>query len=173
MNVVRLLVLGAMRETGASHGYAIRQLLESWQVQTWTRLRSGSVYHALQQMAKEKLISVSGQEPGERGPGKTLFSLTEAGEAEFFDLLRRALSSFDLIELSSGLAFLDALPTEGRDRLAGTIARLTENAARLQTISATTPRGKGAPRTHDLLALWSANLAATADSLSKVLEDGR
>ena len=55
MNVVRLLVLGAIREGGASYGYAIQQTLDDWQVRTWTRLHSGSVYHALQQMTKESV----------------------------------------------------------------------------------------------------------------------
>lgn len=169
MNVVRLLVLGALRETGPAHGYAIGQLLDDWQVQTWTNLRSGSVYHALQQMAKEGLIMAGEPETGDRGPGKTRFAITDAGRASFFALLREALSSFDLIELSSGLAFLDALPDEGRELLAETKARLEENALRLQKIAATTSNEKGAPRTQDLLGLWSANLAATAGSLEKIL----
>lgn len=169
MSVVRLLVLGALRERGPSHGYAISQLLADWQVQTWTHLRSGSVYHALQQMAKERLITAGAQEAGDRGPGKTQFTITDAGKTEFFTLLRKALSSFDLIELSSGIAFLDSLPEEGRKRLADTAARLNENAHRLQELAATTPAGKGAPRTHDLLVMWSANLSATAGSLTKIV----
>ncbi len=169
MNVVRLLVLGALREIGPAHGYAIGQLLEAWQVQTWTHLRSGSVYHALQQMAKEGLIGAGKQEAGDRGPGKTRFAITDAGDAAFFNLLREALSSFDLIELSSGIAFLDALPKEGRERLAETTELLSENANRLRKIAAITPAGRGAPRTHDLLILWSTNLSATAGSLAKIL----
>ncbi|WP_075995893.1 PadR family transcriptional regulator [Salaquimonas pukyongi] len=169
MNVVRLLVLGALRETSPSHGYAIGQLLEDWQVQTWTRLRSGSVYHALRQMTKEGLITAGEQETGDRGPGKTRFTITNAGDAEFFALLREALASSDLIELSSGIAFLDALPEEGPALLAETTVRLNENAHRLQKIAATTSAAKGAPRTHDLLIMWSANLFATAGSLAKIL----
>jgi DNA-binding PadR family transcriptional regulator len=169
MNVVRLLVLGALREIGPAHGYAIGQLLDEWQVQTWTRLRSGSVYHALQQMAKEGLISAGEQETGDRGPGKTRFRITNSGDAAFFKLLREALSSFDLIELSSGIAFLDALPQEGRELLAETTERLIENADQLQKIAAIIPAGTGAPRTHDLLFMWRANLSATADSLAKIL----
>jgi DNA-binding PadR family transcriptional regulator len=154
---------------GPAHGYAIGQLLNDWQVQTWTNLRSGSVYHALQQMAKEGLITGGEQERGDRGPGKTRFSINDAGQAAFVSLLREALSSFDLIELSSGIAFLDALPEEGRERLADTAARLRENAHRLQKVAAITSPGARAPRTHDLLGIWSANLSATADSLAKIL----
>lgn len=169
MNVTRLLVIGAIRVNGGAHGYAIRQTLEEWQVQSWTRLHSGSVYHALTQMEKEGILAVEAEAPGNRGPGKTLFVTTAAGEAEFFDLLRQALGSFDLIELSAGLALVDALPeAEGRERLAATAARLRENVARLEALAAAVPAGRGTPRTHDLLALWSANLAASAAVLERV-----
>ncbi|MBN9360076.1 MULTISPECIES: PadR family transcriptional regulator [unclassified Devosia] len=169
MNVVRLLVLGAIREGGASYGYAIQQTLDDWQVRTWTRLHSGSVYHALQQMTKEGLLAVDAQQPGNRGPGKTLFTLTAMGEAEFLSQLREALASFDLIELSAGVAFVDCLPaTEARERLGATIARLNQNVARLGAIASGAPQGAGPPRTRDLLELWRANLAATADSLGHI-----
>lgn len=171
MNVVRLVVLGAIREAGASHGYAIRQILDDWQVQAWTRLHSGSVYYALQQMAKEGILAVGAQEPGDRGPGKTVFSLTEVGESEFLNQLRQALASFDLVELSAGLAFLDSLSAaEARARLTATVSRLTENAESLEKIAANTPRDERAPRTYDLLILWRATLAATASSLRGCLK---
>lgn len=172
MNVTRLLVIGAIRAKGGAHGYAIRQTLEDWQVQSWTRLRSGSVYHALAQLEKEGLLAVGAEAAGNRGPDKTLFVTTPAGEAEFFALLREALGSFDLIELSAGLALVDALPeVEGRERLAATAQRLRENVARLEAIAATVPAGAGTPRTHDLLALWGANLAASAAVLERVARE--
>jgi DNA-binding PadR family transcriptional regulator len=170
VNVVRLLVLGALRETGPAHGYAVRQLLIDWQVQTWTNLRSGSVYHSLQQMAKEGLVTEGEQETSNRGPGKTRFNITDTGDAEFFELLRGALSSFDLVELSSGIAFLDALPSEGREIVAKTTARLQENAQRLRKMASTISAGTGTPRTQDLLILWSASLSATADGLATILD---
>jgi len=169
MNVTRLLVLGAIRVNGGAHGYAIRQTLEEWQVQSWTRLHSGSVYHALTQLEKEGMLAIEGEAPGNRGPGRTLFVVTPSGEAEFFTLLRQALGSFDLIELSAGLALVDTLPpAEGRERLAATARSLRENVERLEALAATTPRGAGTPRTRDLLALWSANLAASAAVLELV-----
>ena len=173
MNVTRLLVLGAIRVNGGAHGYAIRQTLEDWQVQSWTRLHSGSVYHALAQMEKEGILAVEAEAPGNRGPGKTLFVTTDAGGAEFFTLLRQALGSFDLIELSAGLALVDALPkAEVHERLAATAQSLRENVARLEALAATAAPGAGTPRTHDLLALWSANLAASAAVLERVSRRG-
>lgn len=171
MNVTRLLVLGAIRVNGGAHGYAIRQTLEEWQVQSWTRLHSGSVYHALTQMEKEGILAVEAEAPGNRGPGKTLFVTTAAGETELFALLRQALGSFDLIELSAGLALVDALPKEeGRERLAATAQSLRDNVARLEALAAMAPTGAGTPRTHDLLALWSANLAASAAVLERIAQ---
>ena len=40
--------------------------------------------------------------------------------------------------------------------------------ARLEAIAATVPAGSGTPRTQDLLALWGANLAASAGVLERV-----
>lgn len=169
MNVVRLLVLGVIREIGDCHGYAIRQTLEEWQVQTWTRLRSGSIYHALQQLAKEGLLKSGAPEPGNRGPGKLTFAISEAGEVEFYDQLRQALASFDLIELSAGIAFVGCLPTDEAEHLiSGTIGRLRENGDHLAHIAASLRPNDKPPRTKDLLDLWRANLATTAASLEGI-----
>ena len=54
------------------------------------------------------------------------------------------------------------------ERLAATAQSLRENVTRLEALAAITPAGAGTPRTHDLLALWSANLAASAAVLERV-----
>jgi hypothetical protein len=82
---------------------------------------------------------------------------------------RSSLASFDLIELSAGVAFVDCLPAaEARERLGATIARLHQNVTRLGAIASGVPQGAGPPRSSDLLELWRANLAATADSLGHI-----
>lgn len=166
MNVVKLLILGVIRELGPSHGYAIRKTLDQWHVHTWTRLHTGSVYHALRQLSKEGLLKCGAEESGSRGPGKVSFKITDAGEVEFFSQLEEALSSFDLVELSAGIAFLDCLSdAERQSRLADTICRLKENANHLASLASATPAGTALPRARDLLELWRANLLATASSL--------
>ena len=169
MNVVRLLVLGVIRELGRCHGYAIRQTLEEWQVQTWSRLHSGSIYHALQQLTKEVLLESGAPEPGNRGPGKLTFATNEAGEVEFHDQLRQALASFDLIELSAGIAFVGCLPAaEAKSLISETIDRLRDNAERLALIASSVQPSVKPPRTKNLLDLWRANLATTATSLEEI-----
>lgn len=162
-------MLGVIRELGPSHGYAIRRTLDDWHVQTWTRLHSGSVYHALQQLTKEGLLESGAPEPGNRGPGKVTFTITTAGQTEFYNQLREALSSFDIVELSAGIAFLGELPdAEAQSRLSDTIDRLKENVDRLALIASKTPSSTAAPRTKDILELWRANLAAIATSLEAI-----
>ena len=62
MNVVRLLVLGILKERRRAHGYAIRRELLSWRVETWTNVKPGSIYHAIRQLAKEGMLKALGTE---------------------------------------------------------------------------------------------------------------
>ncbi|NUT10617.1 MAG: PadR family transcriptional regulator, partial [Nonomuraea sp.] len=55
MSATRLLVLGVVRLHGRAHGYLVGSELESWEAGQWAGLRSGSIYHALRQLAKEGL----------------------------------------------------------------------------------------------------------------------
>ncbi|MBE1582569.1 PadR family transcriptional regulator [Nonomuraea angiospora] len=59
MSATRLLVLGVVRLHGQAHGYLVGSELESWEAGQWAGLRSGSIYHALRQLAKEGLLDTS------------------------------------------------------------------------------------------------------------------
>lgn len=56
MSVIRLLVLGAVRQHGRAHGYQVRNDLEYWGAHEWSNAKPGSIYHALKQMAKQGLL---------------------------------------------------------------------------------------------------------------------
>ena len=169
MNVTRLLVLGTIRYLGAAHGYALRRQLDDWRVETWTTVRSGSVYHALGQLHKEGKLATCGSEAGARGTERTVFSLTPSGETEFFSLLELALESFDLPQLSAGIAFLGQLPpSRAQSLLASLYERLTANKVFLQKLAENTANDQAVPRTADLLDLWAGNLEATAQSVSRL-----
>ncbi|MBN9504088.1 MAG: transcriptional regulator [Armatimonadetes bacterium 55-13] len=176
MAVVRLLVLGMVRLKGRTHGYAVHQELVAWHVETWTRVKPGSIYHALKQLTKEEKLNEVGREPSEEGPGRTLYELTEAGEAEFIQLLESALGSFDLEELGTGVAFMECLP---RRRVIEILkdqhrrAMTTRNG--LEAMAPKFAHVRDAPHTSDLLSLWSGSLAANASwtrSLIQRLESG-
>ncbi|MFF4699821.1 PadR family transcriptional regulator [Streptomyces chattanoogensis] len=113
MSAIRLLVLGAVRQHGRAHGYQVRNDLEYWGAHEWSNAKPGSIYHALKQMAKQGLLLAHDVAPSTAGgPPRTEYELTEAGEAEFFALLRAALSQHDQKAdvLSAGIGFLLDLP---------------------------------------------------------------
>lgn len=109
---MRLLVLGAVVRRNIAHGYRIYQDLTSWKADTWTSIKPGSIYHALEKLEAQKLIkAVELKESDVKlGPSRTEFQLTTKGEAEFISLLESALKSNDFHLLAAGIAFMEFLP---------------------------------------------------------------
>jgi DNA-binding PadR family transcriptional regulator len=109
MSVIRLLVLGAVRQHGRAHGYQVRNDLEYWGAHEWSNAKPGSIYHALKQMAKEGLLHAHEIAPSTAGgPPRTEYEITGQGTEEFFRLLREALTSYDQKPdvLSAGLGLM-------------------------------------------------------------------
>ncbi|MFD6161047.1 PadR family transcriptional regulator [Nocardia sp. NPDC060256] len=177
MSAVRLLVLGVMRLRQPTYGYAVRRELLSWRAETWTNVKPGSIYHALKQLTQEGKLSAFGTEDSSEGPGRTLFNLTEAGEAEFRKLMDEALVSIDMEELGAGIAFMDALPrAHVIEKLREQRRRSDEARAGLLDMIPTFPGGRHEPpHTTDLLELWSSvfgNLTGWTDAVLARLEAG-
>ncbi|MET9773373.1 PadR family transcriptional regulator [Streptomyces sp. NPDC006367] len=96
MSVIRLLVLGAVRQHGRAHGYQVRNDLEYWGAHEWSNAKPGSIYHALKQMAKQGLLLAHETAPSTAGgPPRTEYEITGKGTEEYFALLREALTSYD------------------------------------------------------------------------------
>lgn len=115
MSAIRLLVLGAVRQRGRAHGYQVRNDLESWGAHEWSNAKPGSIYHALQQMAKQGLLLAHEIAPSTAGgPPRAEYELTLRGTEEFLSLLREALASYDqkLDVVSAGIGFIVHLPRE-------------------------------------------------------------
>ncbi|MFF4404729.1 PadR family transcriptional regulator [Streptomyces sp. NPDC001262] len=113
MSAIRLLVLGAVRQHGRTHGYQVRADLEMWGAHEWSNAKPGSIYHALKSMARQGLMVEHETAPSEAGgPPRTEYELTAAGETEFLALLRAALTSAapQLDVLTAGIGFLADLP---------------------------------------------------------------
>jgi DNA-binding PadR family transcriptional regulator len=89
VSTTRMLILGMVRLFQPVHGYDVRRELLSWHADQWANIAPGSVYHALKKLADEGLLhEVSTEQVGAR-PARTTYEITEKGEAEFQDLLRR------------------------------------------------------------------------------------
>ncbi|MET9467229.1 PadR family transcriptional regulator [Streptomyces sp. NPDC006544] len=167
MSAIRLLVLGAVRRHGRAHGYQVRADLEFWGAHEWSNTKPGSIYHALKQMAKQGVLLAHAVAPSAAGgPPRTEYELTEAGRAEYFTLLREALSSYDQKAdvLTSALGFMVDLPR------ADALALLRERLGRLAAWRATVtghyvPEGGTEPLGHigEIMHRWISSADAEAD----------
>ncbi|MFI6317831.1 PadR family transcriptional regulator [Nonomuraea sp. NPDC050556] len=120
MKPVRLLVLGALRRRGRTHGYQVRADLESWGAHEWSTATSGSVYHALKSMARQGLLVAHETVPSEAGgPPRIEYELTAEGEREYFTLLHSALTDREpaLDVLAAAVGLIEDLPREQALRL--------------------------------------------------------
>ncbi|MFD7444315.1 PadR family transcriptional regulator [Streptomyces sp. NPDC059909] len=130
MSAIRLLVLGAVRQHGRAHGYQVRNDLEYWGAHEWSNAKPGSIYHALKQMAKQGLLHAHEIAPSTAGgPPRTEYEVTEKGTAEYFTLLREALTSYDqkMDVLSAGIGFLvDLERSEAVELLQERVRRIEE-----------------------------------------------
>ncbi|MEO3750846.1 PadR family transcriptional regulator [Streptomyces sp. B6B3] len=129
MSVMRLLVLGAVRQHGRAHGYQVRNDLEFWGAHEWSTAKPGSIYHALKQMAKQGLLLAHETAPSTAGgPPRTEYELTAAGEETYLELLRESLRAHDqrVDVLTSAVGFIVDLPREEA------IALLRERVATLE-----------------------------------------
>jgi len=71
----------------------------------------GSIYFALSKLADEGKIRPASVERDGGRPEKTVYAITETGEAEFLELLRTCLGANEreYHEIDQGIAFLNAL----------------------------------------------------------------
>jgi PadR family transcriptional regulator PadR len=77
---VPTLILAVLKH-GPLHGYAIARAIEEWSADA-LHLREGTLYPALRQLEEQGVIQ-STWEVQEPGPARRVYSLTEAGQAEF------------------------------------------------------------------------------------------
>jgi DNA-binding PadR family transcriptional regulator len=179
MSVMRLLVLGAVRQHGRTHGYQVRNDLEFWGAHQWSNAKPGSIYHALKQLAKQGLLLAHETAPSTAGgPPRTEYELTEAGEETYLELLRESLRAHDqrIDVLTSGVGFIVDLPREEA------VALLRERVAALESWREEvekhwTPQATPAEWGHigEVMRLWVHNAVSNAEwtrGLIERLEDG-
>lgn len=112
MSATRLLVLAFVRAHGRAHGYLVGQDLLAWNADKWANTKTGSIYHALRQLDKDGLLEAFEIAATDSTPGRTDYSITAAGEAEFHRLMNRALTVPEMRSdmLCAGLVLMSTLP---------------------------------------------------------------
>lgn len=81
-STTRILILGVLLD-GPLHGYKVRRQLEMMGADFWANVAYGSIYHGLNKMADEGLLTIV--ESGKAG--KTVYELTDDGRHEFYRML--------------------------------------------------------------------------------------
>jgi DNA-binding PadR family transcriptional regulator len=84
------MVLGTISRRGPMHGHQIRRVIETIDLEAWSEVRVGSLYHALHQLESEELIVAVSSEQRGRMP-RTTYAITEQGEEELAMLRDRGL----------------------------------------------------------------------------------
>lgn len=106
------MVLGIVSQKKETHGYDVYREITSWKAETWSKVRSGSVYHAFTQLEKEGLLAKKGTEKSKDGPAQTRYTITEQGQMEMLRLISASLVSLDQEQFAGGLAFMHLLPRQ-------------------------------------------------------------
>ncbi|UQX89390.1 PadR family transcriptional regulator [Jatrophihabitans telluris] len=91
MTATRLLVLGVIRFAQPVHGYDVRRELMSWHIEEHTHVKPGSIYSAMNTLARDGLIREVDRASAGARPERIRYEMTAEGEKEFQGLLRRTL----------------------------------------------------------------------------------
>ncbi|WP_324718027.1 PadR family transcriptional regulator [Carboxydochorda subterranea] len=124
----RLIILGYLRERPA-HGYEIQRWIRIQQMDRWSSVLPGSLYHALKRMEGEGLIkAVAEERTGDRL--RKVYAITPAGERAFERIVRRLLAAephSTRSDFALAAGWLDVLPSaEAVAILERTVRRLEE-----------------------------------------------
>jgi DNA-binding PadR family transcriptional regulator len=82
----RLVILGLLQDQ-PMYGYEIKQAIEE-QLAGCAPIAFGSIYFALNQLAKEGLVEKTATEQSGSRPARTIYQISPAGEQQFHVLLR-------------------------------------------------------------------------------------
>ena len=107
----KLLLLGLLLSHGM-HGYQLNEMLHQ-NPGIPISLKKSNAYKLLSDMERDGWVTHTQEQEGNRPP-RRVYSVTKAGEAVFYQLLRENLSSFPAPEFPSlvGLDFIYHLPAE-------------------------------------------------------------
>ena len=76
----------------STHGYEIQKFIQTNRMVSWSKIQSGSIYHALSKLEKEGLIQLSGTQ-GKGAKARKVYCITSQGKEELKRMVREELSS--------------------------------------------------------------------------------
>lgn len=139
------ILLGLIRRTPLN-AYEITKQLQLMNVQRWYNIANSTVYATLKTLEKKKYICGTIKKDGNM-PDKTIYTLTDKGEQELIDTLRKSILSFDYDTNIFGIAafFIDIV--DDAQTLLSQRLRLLENYLNGVTAQLYSLDDKNLPRT--------------------------
>jgi DNA-binding PadR family transcriptional regulator len=130
MATIDLIVLGIIKKEPLS-AYDIQKLVEYRYISRWVKISTPSIYKKVIQLEEKGLIKGTAVREGKMAE-KSVYSLTEAGEREFEELMLgisgEPINIF--LDFNAVIVNLDALPPAEQEKC---LARIEENARALKT----------------------------------------
>ncbi|WP_260440149.1 PadR family transcriptional regulator [Cohnella lubricantis] len=169
--------MGVILRRGITHGYGVHQELTAWRADTWTSVKPGSIYHALEKLESHGMIrAVESGDAAKRGPARTEYTLTDEGRLELESILKAALKSNDFQQLAAGIAFMELLPRrQVLTLLEERLASLRQTVAFLQTLP-TEPIPSNPSKHPELVGMWVGYIRyaiETTETLISSLQAGK
>jgi DNA-binding PadR family transcriptional regulator len=166
-----------MLRHGISHGYGVYHDITTWRADTWTNVKPGSIYHAIEKLDKQGYIEVADSRNFvKKGPSRTEYKVTTKGYAEFKTLMESSLTSADIQLFAVGIAFMEMLPRQTVVALLQErCSSLTNTAAFLKTLP--TENIPSDPSKHpELIGVWVRyveNELENTQRLIKTIQSGK
>lgn len=122
MAAIDLIVLGMLKK-GPMSAYEIQKLVEYRNISKWVKISTPSIYKKTIQLEEKGLIQGETIREGKM-PEKAVYTLTEAGEAEFERLMREISSNpiHLFLDFNAVIVNLDSLPQERQKECVAEIA---------------------------------------------------
>ena len=137
---IDLIVLGILKKEPMS-AYDIQKLVEYRNISKWVKISTPSIYKKAIQLEEKGLIQGEIVKEGKM-PEKAIYSLTEAGEAEFerlmFEIAAKPINIF--LDFNAVIVNLESLPPEKKKSC---IAEIEENVSILKSYLEDNIREKG------------------------------
>lgn len=131
-----LFILGVLHR-GSFHPYEIKRRLLNAMVQCYTNVDVGTLYYAIRQLAKGRLITAVSRERVARGGMRTVYAITAKGKERFQHLLRECFSAQGSVSdtLYGALLFMHlGDPRRMADLLEARIQRQAEAARKMAEV---------------------------------------
>ncbi|QSB17283.1 PadR family transcriptional regulator [Natronosporangium hydrolyticum] len=172
-NLMALAILSVVAHR-SMHPYEMAAALRGWGKGEDMKIKWGSLYAVVQNLAKHGLLAEAGTSQEGRRPPRTVYRITDAGRAELVDWARELLCEVGS-EFRAGLSVMVVLPPDQvvellQQRIIGLAGELTRRREALAAAAVEVPRLFLVEDEYDLAALAAEHEWVTA--LHRELIDG-